>query len=150
MNTYDELSRMAQSRRRKLANNTYLVIRDDGGLGVQLHATQVVIHYPERIVLDSDGWQTVTTKDRMNRFSPVRVYSVRGVWYVSVGGVEYPYADGITIHNDGTVEGAGSDPRETERLRKRVNDYAKAYAEAMLPGFEIDGSDAEYLTTAEV
>lgn len=134
MTSYDTLSRMAKTRKRKLANNTYLNIREDGGYAVRLHSTDVVIFYQDRIVLDSGGWQTVTTKDRMNGFSPFMVYSDSGVWYVRTGSQDYPFADGITFHNDGTVTGAGSDPNQTKKLRKSVNKYAKAYVEAFFSG----------------
>ena len=43
MNTYTQLDKLAQTRKRKLGNNTYLVIRDtDDGYGIRLHDTEVV------------------------------------------------------------------------------------------------------------
>lgn len=134
MNTYSEFKQFADTRRaRKLANNTYLVERDDGGLGIRLHSTEVVIYYPDRIVLNSGGWQTVTTKERMNRFSPIRVWSDKGVWY-AFNGVTVPYADGITFYNDGRIDGEGDDPNKTIKLRQAVNKYAKDYAAAFSRG----------------
>ena len=59
MNTYTQLDELAQTRKRKLGNNTYLVIRDDNGYGIRLHDTEVVIHYEDKIVLDSGGYKTV-------------------------------------------------------------------------------------------
>ena len=44
MNNYSKLKELAKTRKRKLANNTYLVIRDDDGYGIRLHDTEVVIH----------------------------------------------------------------------------------------------------------
>jgi hypothetical protein len=134
MNTYTQFQAMAATRKRSLANNTRLIVRDDGGYGIELHSTQVVIHYPDRVVLNSGGWQTVTTKDRMGRYSPFNVYSEKAVWYVRANGESYPFADGITIYNDGRVTGAGPDPHKTIRLRKQVNAFSKAYADAFCAG----------------
>jgi len=68
---------------RKLENHTYLWPTRDGSYAVRLHATDVVtIHADGTFTLDTGGWYTVTTKDRINRYSPARVYSERGVWCV--------------------------------------------------------------------
>jgi len=130
MNNYESLKSLSLTSKRKLANNTYLVIRDDGGLAVKLHDTEVVIHYPTKIVLDSGGWQTVTTKARINEFSRVNLTQSKGVWYVN--GV--PYADGMTVYNSGHITGKGALPKKTESLRKKVNAYAKKYADLFVAG----------------
>lgn len=82
MNNYSKLKELAKTRKRKLANNTYLTIREDGGFGIKLHDTEVVIHYPDRVVLDSGGWLTVTTKSRMNEFTDLRIYQDNYDWFV--------------------------------------------------------------------
>lgn len=130
MNTYYEFEALAKTRKRKLANNTYLIVREDGGFGIKLHDTEVVIHYPDRVVLDSGGWKTVTTKDRMNNFSEVSIHQAKGVWYAN----DLPYEDGITFYSDGHVSGEGADPKEFEKLRKRVNKFAEEYTELFLSG----------------
>lgn len=64
-----------------IANNTRLYRRGDGVIALTLHATDVVTFYRDgRIVLDSGGWRTVTTKDRIGYAA--NVYSVKGEWYV--------------------------------------------------------------------
>ena len=69
--------------RRKIGNNTIGVIHDDGSVGIILHATEVVrIHADGRYTLNTGGWQTVTTKARINQYSPVRVYARDFIWYV--------------------------------------------------------------------
>lgn len=132
---YDDCVALAQTRKRKLANNTYLVIRDDGGYGIRLHNTEVVVYYPDRFVLDSGTWQTVTTKERMNRFAPISLWQDKGVWYVNAfTGETVTFADGMTIYNDGRIAGAGPDPKVTQTLRKQVNAFCKAYAQAFING----------------
>src|SRR5690349_8930926 len=68
---------------RKLANNTYLQRRDDKTIAVKLHDTDVVTYTTdEKIILNSGGWRTVTTKERINTFSPLTVYQNKSIWYV--------------------------------------------------------------------
>ena len=80
---------------RKVGNNTYAEILVDGSVGITLHGTTVVRIYPDNsATLNSGGWHTSTTKDRMNKYSPVRVYQRKGEWYLDDG---TPYEDGVTV-----------------------------------------------------
>lgn len=80
---------------RKIGNNTWGVIHDNGDVGIILHRTEVVtIHADGTYTLRSGGWRTVTTKDRMNTYCPFRVYQHKGEWSVC-------YFDGVERH---TVE----------------------------------------------
>ena len=130
MNTYTQLDELAQTRKRKLGNNTYLVIRDDDGYGIRLHDTEVVIHYKDRIVLNSGGYKTLTTKSRMNEYTPFNVIQKQKVWYVD----GTPFEDGITLYNNGTIKGQGKNPKETIKLTKRVKQYSKDYAKEFMRG----------------
>lgn len=71
-------------RGRPVANNTRLVktrALDENGdyvecYGIRLHATVVVTFLPSgNVKLNSGGWTTVTTQDRINSFSPARVWT---------------------------------------------------------------------------
>jgi hypothetical protein len=71
---------------RKIGNNTYAYIEHDGSVSIQLHGTKVVVIYPNGLYkLNSGGWQTSTTKDRINKYSPVKVYQKKHVWYLQDG-----------------------------------------------------------------
>lgn len=143
----------------KLANNTYLdwVSKNVAPHGleeqpcwfaVKLHHTNVVTFYSDgSIVLDSGGWKTVTTKQRMNEAirdyhsdNSWTVWSDRGVWYVSTGNwsagtnKQWAYEDGIILHPNGTVTGEGEDPKAQIKLRKRAKAYAKAYVDHLYSG----------------
>jgi len=104
MNNYSKLKELAKTRKRKLANNTYLTVREDGGFGIKLHNTEVVIHYPDRVVLDSGGWLTVTTKSRMNEFTDLRIYQDNYDWFVDgiVSNTSIPFTYGMTIQLGGS------------------------------------------------
>jgi hypothetical protein len=67
-----------------LENNTRLFRRSEDCLAIRLHDTDVVTVFADgRIALDSGGWRTMVTKDRISGYAPVRITSDRGVWYVS-------------------------------------------------------------------
>jgi len=80
---------------RKVCNNTYAEILPDGSVGIMLHSTYVVkIHPDNSATLNTGGWYSSTTKDRMNKYSPVRVYQRKGQWYLESG---EEYEDGVTV-----------------------------------------------------
>lgn len=142
MTSYDEaVKRLGNRDSRKVANNTYMQRRENGTIAIRLHSTDVVTFHPDgRVTLDAGGWRTVTTKQRMNLFAPagVRISQDRGLWTVQVGGwengVSYGYADGITIHPDGTVSGATADPRTELKLRASIRKYVAGYMAALKAG----------------
>jgi hypothetical protein len=85
---------------RKLENNTYLIRQnvhwadkdgehqtERGPIAVRLHTTDVVTFHRDGIIeLDTGGWYTVTTKDRMNKYlpPPFKIFSERGTWHVAL------------------------------------------------------------------
>ena len=84
--------------RRKIGNNTYAEILHDNSVGIMLHSTYVVkIHPDNTYTLQTGGWQTVTTKDRINQYSPVRVYQRKYEWFVKLNGKEYPFMEGMVV-----------------------------------------------------
>ena len=84
--------------RRKIGNNTYAEILHDNSVGIMLHSTYVVkIHPDNTYTLQTGGWQTLTTKDRINQYSPVRVYQRQYEWFVKINGKEYPFMEGMVV-----------------------------------------------------
>lgn len=81
---------------RKIANNTYLRTGMEYDAQGDGHGTvSVVLHFTEilrascktgHVVLNSGGYHTTTTKDRLNRFLPnsVRVRQHDFAWYVDI------------------------------------------------------------------
>jgi hypothetical protein len=119
---------------RKVANHTYL-IRRGGDIAVKLHATDVVTLHPDgSITLNSGGWHTPTTKERMTHYYGYQtghrygLHSIDGVWLMHDGSLFY---DGVTIDPDGNI----IDPRPVtdyvvrlKALKKEIRAYAKAFA----------------------
>lgn len=72
---------------RKLQNNTYLRRRDGGRIAVRLHATDVITFHPDNsITLNTGGWNTITTRQRINSYQPHSVWSKRGDLFIGVRG----------------------------------------------------------------
>lgn len=86
--TYAEAHALLGSKpSRKLENNTYLVRLVDGSnaLAVRLHATNVVTYHPDgRIECQTGGWFTLTTEDRLSKYTPagLSLWSERGEWFI--------------------------------------------------------------------
>jgi len=99
--SYTEAAEILGSRdSRKIAHNTYLERLDAETIGVRLHRTYVVRFNANGTTrLDSGGWRTVTTKERMNRYVPAGfgLYQKAHVWYIDTpSGVE-EYSDGMIL-----------------------------------------------------
>lgn len=105
-----------------VANNTVKYTRPDGAIVTRLHHTDIVVQHPNgELELNTGGWKTHTTKDRLRGFA--NVYSDRGVWYVA----GEPFFDGIRI-KDGKVTNANrkeveSTVRELVALKKRITKF---------------------------
>ena len=68
---------------RKLANHTYLCRYSDSDFVIYLHGHPVIIIKPGSFyILDSCGWKTVTTKNRINTFSPACLWQKNWQWFV--------------------------------------------------------------------
>lgn len=122
---------------RKAANNTLVIAGygDDNAVAIRLHDTNIVIvNNDGTFTLDSGGWRTVTTKERINRYTPAGISQRGGVWYMADGSLFY---DGMTIKADGTPV----KPRKTaayekrlKTIKKQAKEYARAYVKALQAG----------------
>jgi len=91
--------RNTQSRR--IAHNTYLERTGEDEVSVRLHSTYIVRFRADGTTrLDSGGWLTVTTKERMNRYLPAgfRIAATRRVWFLYFLGERVgEYTDGLVV-----------------------------------------------------
>ena len=99
--TYDEAVSMVHGKtnrkERKIGNNTYAEIEYDNSVSIRLHGTAVVRFYPNGLVkLNSGGWRTSTTKDRINKYSPVSVYQKNFEWFLRD---HTPFEDNMLVRN---------------------------------------------------
>ncbi len=132
---------------RKVANNTKLLRFDtvNGPLvKVVLHDTAVVTYLPTGLIkLDSGGWLTHTTMERVNDFTPadLRVWSDKGRWTVGTGltwdpirDTSWPFTDGVIVQRDHTETFVPwlVLPSNFDQQRE---DRHNAHVKAMLPRF---------------
>lgn len=65
---------------------TRLQKRDNGAIAVRYHVTDVVTYRPDgTIVLRSGGWQSPTTKNRINNYTGARLTQRAGQWRFTDG-----------------------------------------------------------------
>lgn len=91
---------MAQTQR--ISGVATNVRTDNGQTVVRYHSTDVVKFDADTIVLDSGGWQTMTTKTRMNQASNqyglnYSVYQKEYKWYVDFKGQTFDFEDNMIL-----------------------------------------------------
>lgn len=135
---------------RPVARNTRLYRRGED-YAIQLHETDVVTFHPNgKVTLNSGGWRTVTTKDRINSFSPARLFAENGLWYL--GGIEDRWAK-MAMFEDGMVIGENGLPtgeteasllrkiKYIERRKAKVDKMVREYIKGFLNHIKENGLD---------
>ena len=94
------------ARNDKVGTHKTAIYQSDGYTCIRYHSTEVVRFNDNEIILNSGGWQTVTTKRRMNQVSDVfrlgfRVSQRQGEWFVDYFANEigdtYSFNDGMIL-----------------------------------------------------
>lgn len=147
MLTYDKCEAQLQGRNRasrKLANNTYLHRHgsnaEPDSFAVRLHNTDIMLFRSNGdVILDVGPWQTITTKERLNRYLPYgwRLWQERSIWFLSRDGVTVGYANNMMLHADGTVsdaEDVEAKKLATRKLLREIKNYAERYVDALFKG----------------
>jgi hypothetical protein len=119
------------------ANNTRVLRINDVTVGIKLHNT-VIIEYTKQgtIRLNTNGWKTVTTRERMNRFQDkFSIFSEKFIWFL-VYEDTYLYKDGMTLFPNGDVmlpNGKIAKPfnkndlKRMKSLKRKVNVYCDKF-----------------------
>ena len=89
--------------RDRLSTYKTTVSHSDGKTRVTYHSTDIVAWDNDQIVLQSGGWQTVTTKRKMNQAAAqfgldFSVYQKDFCWYVVKDGKTLDFKDGMIIN----------------------------------------------------
>jgi len=135
--------------RKKVDRHTYLVGNEDGSISLVLHATNVVTYYPNKLVLKTGGWHTMTTRDRIQAGLTMAGVGggisttgrgIGGPWlYLQFPGggirpeVSYPFEEGMEIDYSGrvlNVKPGGETPRDTA-VALAIERYLKAVKKAL-------------------
>ena len=106
------------SRHNKIGKHCTSVIDTPDGLFVQYHDTIVVKRIKSHITLNSGGWNTATTKLRMNQASKqfllsFHVWQYKFDWFVCWAGKVYPFIDNMVLSTNNytvTIKGTPIKP----------------------------------------
>lgn len=101
-------------------------------IAIRYHNTDVVTFTPGQVRLDSGGWRTMTSKERMSTYSPVNVSQSNGLWYVGHSPVlaerlRVLFEDGITFTDAGELIGEASDGAGLEAAKRKVDRMVAKY-----------------------
>jgi len=126
------------------AGNTRVYTANNNTARIKLHDTYIMEFHPDgSITLNSGGWRTVTTKERINRYLPSAwsVYAVKGTWFVDYHVNQddvrkvFGFADGMRLYPNGTVVGhIDIDLQAMNKLATRISRFARAYATEFIKG----------------
>jgi len=80
-------------------NNTRLTTYKNGDKVLKLHSTDIIKWQGNNIILNTGGWNTMTTRARFNQFLPdgISVFRQKGKTILNVRGAEIEFYDGIEI-----------------------------------------------------
>lgn len=118
-----------------VAPNTVVYYRD-GCKVLRLHHTDIMVWAADGRTcrLYTGGWQTVTTKDRLNRFAPGhgRIFSDRGVWYIArdvvfYEGIELDATTGAIMDLQRAAKRAIRAGADIERKKKLIEKFIRKF-----------------------
>jgi hypothetical protein len=113
-----------------IGNNTRLIALDEN-IAIRLHETNIVIFAPDgTITLNSGGWRTPTTKERINDAlrdqGLLSVGANKGLWYIG-GSLFYDHMqvkDGVVLNPQAPVD--------MEFYKKKVDKMVKGYIDGFV------------------
>jgi uncharacterized protein YegP (UPF0339 family) len=130
-----------------VAQNTIEYIRENGERVIRLHLTDIITFKTNGdIVLNSGGYRTVTTKDRINKFLPPgwHIWQEKRIWYLNrlkdrktmtwTNNKDIVFNDGRTLHKRGRVSGKGPSPKELLKLQGKIAKYVHGYMGELFAG----------------
>ena len=87
---------------KKIGNNTFEVVYKDDTRAIRFHKTNVITFGTDRYTLNTGGWKTATTKDRINKHIPEGYVSQTNFeWSVRTPSGDVDYYDGIMFDYEG-------------------------------------------------
>lgn len=126
-----------------IAPNTLKIEYKNGNKAIRLHDTDIITFAGKDIILNSGGWRTRTTKERINDNSPACIVQFNGVWYLSSNKRVYPqnskectpFYDGCVIDAAGNLKSKPIKVNENKinDMKKRITKYVNLINKDNLP-----------------
>lgn len=99
-------------RSRKIGYETYIERFNPYEVGIKYHNTYIVkMDVTDVMTITSGGWDTRTTKDRLNQFLACRgvsIYQKRFEWFIVGQNETLPFVDGMQVFPNGHVAAPAS------------------------------------------
>lgn len=106
-----------------VARSTLYIEYVSGRRAIRYHDTDVVTwNLNGTITLNSGGFRTSTTKNRINEYTHARISQIDGIWYLGDGSFFY---DGTVIYPDGKLFSERREPpiSENEKIKKQIKKF---------------------------
>jgi hypothetical protein len=131
----------------KSNGKTTRVIRgeENDWIGIKLHRTIVIKHFKDgSIELNSGGWNTRTTRDKINTYSPpeISVYTKNNIMYLRHKSIDYIFEDKMCIKTDGSIFNQYDEKinpsslikkeKTARKELKQIKEYCKAFADIVI------------------
>lgn len=120
---------------RIIGNNTLGIFYKDGTEAIRFHNTDILFVKDGVVTLNSGGWKTVTTKDRINQFLrhfdvPFYIQQRNHQWFIAQG----IFYDGMQFKNGQQISPVQTDNKlERDKMLKRIKKYVDLITEDNLP-----------------
>lgn len=114
-----------------VANNTLEIQYEDGTQAIRLHDTNIIIYDHKDMILNSGGWRTKTTKDRINDYIDYAftIIQRKSQWYLfnkDKQEIESVFYDGITIDTiHHIIKKPMKEDKTTSKYIKLIDTYCK-------------------------
>ena len=87
----------------KIIDRNTVLHRAGDNIVIRFHNTDVVTISPQNIyTLNNGGWQTITTKERINRYAPVNIWQRDFEWYVNTLEGQVDFYNGMQVDERGS------------------------------------------------
>ena len=70
---------------------------DNGVIVHFYHQSPIAIEKDGKIRLDNCGYKTSSTKKRINKYSPFKVFQENFIWYININGEKREFKNGMVI-----------------------------------------------------
>ena len=82
---------------KKIDNNTFRLKDKEGIEYIRLHLTNIITFTKDKTILNTGGWKTSTTENRINKYSGFSIYSKKGIWHITTNKGDFLFYDNITF-----------------------------------------------------
>jgi hypothetical protein len=150
MHTYNEAAQYLGSKNeRPVGTGRATRIRrlENGDIAIRYHRTDVVTYHADgTTTLNSGGYLTHTTKERINEYSSARIFQQKGLWYFAPRGFQWANGlKGCSLFCDGAkIDAEGQplepvQPEDTTKLKTKLDRLVSKYVKGYLGDLQKNG-----------